>query len=260
LVKFVKLEKLARLGYASIGVVYLVVGGLAAMAGLGRGGAAADQNHAAAFILGQPFGRPILALMAAGLAGYILWRLVSGVIDSEGNGGDARGMAARVGSIFRGLVYAGFLVELIRLVARGGSGRDGDEQADHLAARILDAPFGGIAMAAAGLAVVGYGAYQVYAAWESQLGDKLRLGTLDARVRGKVVGVSRFGIAARGVVFVIIGGSLVVAATRGNPSEVHGTSGALGVLPPPLLVLIGFGLAAYGVYALVNARYRQIAT
>jgi hypothetical protein len=259
-VKFVKLEKLARLGYASIGIVYLVIGGLAAAAGLGRGGGAADQNHAAAFILAQPFGRAILAVMAAGLAGYILWRLVSGVTDSEGSGGGAKGMAVRVGSIFRGLVYAGFLVELIRLIARRGGGRGGDEQADHLAARILEAPFGGIVMAAAGLAVVGYGAYQVYAAWESQLSEKLRLGSLDSRVRRKVIAVSRFGIAARGVVFVIIGGSLVIAATRGNPSEVHGTSGALGVLPAPLLALIGFGLAAYGVYAIANARYRQIAT
>jgi len=31
-------------------------------------------------------------------------------------------------------------------------------------------------------------------------------------------------------------------------------------LPPPLLILTGLGLAAYGVYALVNAKYRRITT
>lgn len=254
------LEKLARLGYASIGIVYLVIGGLTATAALGRRGTAGDQNHAATFILAQPFGRAILAVMAAGLAGYVLWRLVSGVTDSERNGKDAKGVAARLGSILRGLVYAGFLAELIRLVARGGGSRDGDAQADHLAARVLAAPFGGVVMVVVGLAVVSYGAYQLYAAWESRLSEKLRLGALDPRVRRNVVAVSRFGIAARGVVFFIIGGSLVVAATRNTPSEVHGTAGALDALPLPLLVAVGFGLAAYGVYALVNARYRQIAT
>jgi hypothetical protein len=81
---------------------------------------------------------------------------------------------------------------------------------------------------------------------------------MDARVRRKVVAISRFGIGARGIVFFVIGGSLVIAALRHNPSDAHGTTGALQELPHPLLVVVGFGLAAYGVYALVNARYRRI--
>ena len=94
----------------------------------------------------------------------------------------------------------------------------------------------------------------------AKLSKRISLGELDARVRGKVIAISRFGIAARGLVFLIIGGSLVLAALRHNAQTAHGTAGALRELPPPLLILAGFGLAAYGVYALVNARYRRITT
>jgi hypothetical protein len=115
-------------------------------------------------------------------------------------------------------------------------------------------------VALAGLGVVSYGLYQLYAAWDAKLSKRISLGEMDARVRGKVIAVSRFGIAARGLVFLIIGGSLVLAALRHNAETAHGTAGALRELPPPLLILAGFGLAAYGVYALVNAKYRRITT
>jgi uncharacterized protein DUF1206 len=72
------------------------------------------------------------------------------------------------------------------------------------------------------------------------------------------VAISRFGIGSRGIVFFIVGGSLVLAALRHNPEAAHGTSGALQELPDPMLVVVVLGLAAYGVYALVNAKYRRI--
>jgi hypothetical protein len=111
-----------------------------------------------------------------------------------------------------------------------------------------------------GLGIVAYGAYQLYAAWDAKLSKRLSLGEIDGRVRRKVVAVSRFGIGARGLVFFVIGGSLVVAAVKHNPDAARGTSGALASLPDPVLVVVGIGLAAYGVYALVNARYRRITT
>ena len=124
----------------------------------------------------------------------------------------------------------------------------------------MQQPFGRWLVAAAGIGVVAYGAYQLYAAWDAKLSKRISLGEIDSRVRGKVIAVSRFGIGARGVVFFVIGGSLVIAAFRHNPEAAHATTGALQVMPQPLLVLVGFGLAAYGVYALVNAKYRRIHT
>jgi hypothetical protein len=255
------IERLARLGYAAIGVVYMIVGGLAAAAGFGKGGSTGGQKSAFEFILKQPFGKVALAIIALGMIGYVLWRFISAATDSEHRGSDAKGLAIRAGSVGRGLAYAAICVEVIRILTKGSSGGGGGEQrARHWTAEIMNKPFGRWLIAAIGLGVVAYGAYQLYAAWDAKLSKRLSLGRMDDRVRRKVVAISRFGIGARGVVFFVIGGSLVMAALKHNAQAAHGTSGALASLPPLALGFVGLGLAAYGVYALVNARYRRITT
>lgn len=249
------IERLARLGYASIGIVYMIVGGFAVAAGLGRRGSAGSQGDAFQFILKQPFGRVLLFAIALGLSGYVVWRFTSAVMDDEHRGSDAKGVGIRIASFGRGLVYALLAIEAIRLAMhRGGGGQGGEAQAQHWTGRLLDAPFGKWLVAAIGLGVVVYGAYQLYAAWDSKLSKRISLANVDPRV----IQISRFGIGARGIVFLVIGGSLVIAAMRHNPNAAHSTTGALQVLPQPMLVLVGFGLAAYGVYALVNAKYRRM--
>ncbi|HEU4889698.1 MAG TPA: DUF1206 domain-containing protein [Thermoanaerobaculia bacterium] len=255
------IERLARLGYASIGIVYMIVGGFAVAAGLGRRGSTGGHSDAFALIRDQPFGRVLLAVIAIGMIGYVLWRFVSAVTDSEHRGSDAKGLGVRIASFFRGLVYAVIAVEVIRMIAgQGRSSGSGERDAHHWAGRLMQQPFGRWLVAAAGIGVVAYGAYQLYAAWDSKLSKRISLGEIDPNVRGKVIAISRFGIGARGVVFFVIGGSLVMAALRHNPGAAHSTTGALQELPEPLLILVGFGLAAYGVYALVNAKYRRITT
>jgi len=256
------IERLARLGYVSIGTVYIIAGLLAAAAGAGAGGSTRGQQGAFAFILRQPFGRLVLAAIAVGLAGYALWRFIDGFADSEGRGSDAKALAVRVGSLTRGLFYAAIAVEVARLITRGAAGEGSDAKAKHWTARLIHEPFGQSLIAAAGIAIVAAGAYQLYKGVAAKLSKRLRLGSMSAPARRTVVAISRFGLAARGVVFVLIGGSLVVAAAGHDPNSARGTSGALRLLSAPfdgaLLVVIGVGLAAYGVYALINARYRSI--
>jgi hypothetical protein len=253
------IERLARLGYASIGIVYMIVGGFAVAAGFDRRGSTGSQKDAFRFILHQPFGRVLLTVIALGLTGYVLWRLVSAALDTEHRGSDAKGLAIRAASAGRGLIYAAITVGVVRMIAGGGdSGGGGDRQTQHWTAKLMNEPFGRWAVALTGLGVIIYGGYQLYAAWDAKLSKRLSLGRMDAAVRDKVVAVSRFGIGARGVVFLVVGGSLLLAALRHNASEARGTSGALQAIPDPLLIPVGLGLAAYGVYAIVNARYRRI--
>jgi uncharacterized protein DUF1206 len=76
-----------------------------------------------------------------------------------------------------------------------------------------------------------------------------------------VGGVSRFGIAARGVVFCLIGFFLARAAAHHDAAQAGGVRESLGLLAGfgrwPFVV-VALGLVAYGVYQLVNARYRRI--
>lgn len=95
----------ARFGYVALGLVYIVIGILALWAALGRGGATTDQRGALETIYNQPFGAVLLFLVALGLAGYGLWRLVQAGWDTENKGADAKGIATRIGYAVIGISY-----------------------------------------------------------------------------------------------------------------------------------------------------------
>ena len=61
-------DRLARFGYATKGLVYVVVGALALGVATGLGGSTTDPPGALQEIGVQPFGRVMLGLVAVGLA------------------------------------------------------------------------------------------------------------------------------------------------------------------------------------------------
>src|SRR5205085_11781498 len=84
------IERLARLGYISVGAVYVIIGGITAAAALHGGQRTPDRRDAFFFIIEKPFGHLLLLIIAAGLIGYALWRLSSGFFDSDRRGSDAK--------------------------------------------------------------------------------------------------------------------------------------------------------------------------
>src|SRR5688572_11268841 len=91
--------------------------------------------------------------------------------------------------------------------------------------------------------------YQLYKAWSASFEEKLRVGELRGDAQRWVIGVSRFGIAARGVGFALIGVFLLVAAVQADLQEARGLDGVLETLRtqpsgPYLLGLVALGLVA----------------
>lgn len=58
----------ARMGYASRGIVYVLVGSLAALAAFGQGGQTEGSRGALERLLTAPFGKVLLAIMEIGRA------------------------------------------------------------------------------------------------------------------------------------------------------------------------------------------------
>jgi hypothetical protein len=256
-------ERLARAGYASKGVVYCLVGLLAVLAAMGEGGATTGSRGALRNLLGQPFGVGLVALLALGLSGYALWCFVQAAADPEHAGRDAKGIGKRIGRGVRGVVHASLVVGAIGMVTGRGSGGDGESSVDRWTAKLMSMPAGVWLVGIVGAFVVGYGVWQVARAWRVDVDRMLSLGGLPARARRAVIHVSRFGIAARGVVFGVIGIGLVLAAWRTDPGEAMGVGGALRWLAgqaygPWILAVVAAGLIAYGIYEFVRARYRVI--
>src|SRR5918911_1749840 len=77
------MERIARFGYATKGVVYIVVGALATLAAFGLGGETTDVRGALQEIEKKPFGKIALATVAFGLIGYVLWRWIQALADTD---------------------------------------------------------------------------------------------------------------------------------------------------------------------------------
>lgn len=255
------LHFIARAGYAARGIIYVIVGGLAALAAFGRGGSTTDSRGALSQVLGAPGGKFLLIALAIGLLGYAAWRAVQAVYDVDNHGTDARGLVVRAALAVSALIHVGLAFFASNLAFGWGSGGGpGDGSSQERTAWLLGQPFGPWLVAAVGLAILGAGIAHIIKGWRA---DFERHFEMDYREREWITPVSRFGLCARGVAFLLIGGFFIAAAVQHDPSEARGLSGALQALQQqpagwlPLAVL-ALGLFAFGLYSVIEAAYRRV--
>jgi hypothetical protein len=254
---------LARAGYVAKGIVYIVIGALAARAAAGSGGATTDQRGAIDWIGDGPFGTIALLVIGIGLLGYTAWRLVAAATDAEGDGDDPTSVGKRLASAGRGLAYGALGASALRAARGAGDAGGGGAQTRGWTARLLDLPFGVALVVAVGVGVIGYAGYQVFRAGTDKVKKHLDLHEAGPAVASWIVRLGRFGIAARAVVFFIIGGFLVKAGLGHDSSKAGGIAQSLDALASApfgriALGVVALGLVAYGVYQLATARYRRI--
>jgi hypothetical protein len=252
------IERFARVGYAAKALLYATIGVLAAGAAFGHG-RSTDTRGAMTTLLRAPFGRILLAVIALGLFGYAAWRCTSAIVDAERRGNDAKGLALRASFFLRGLAH--LALGATAAGAALGSGVGSGDRSKQATDAAMNVPAGVWIVWAVAIGIGGFGLYQLYRAATAKLSKQLHQGEMRAEVGGWVVGVSRFGIAARGLVFVAIAWLMGRAAAEHDPSRAGGIDDALrslaGLGPLPYAA-IAAGLIAYGGYELLNARYRSI--
>lgn len=256
-------ERLARFGYATKGVVYIVVGSLATLAASGLGGETTDVRGALQEIEEKPFGKVALMTVAFGLIGYVLWRWVQALADTDDKGTKLKGILVRIGYFFSGAVYAGLAYTAAKILFDVDEPDSSSETQELWIARVLQVPFGRTLIILTGASVIGFGLYQIYKGLKAKFRKRLKLGELDETKDNWATWSGRIGYAARGVVFCIIGFFVIQAALHFNPDEAKGLDEALQTLSDNYygawaLLLVALGLIAYGFYMLVEARYRKI--
>jgi len=252
------LEWLMRAGYGARGVVYLIVGGLAFFAAL-NGGEAEGTSGALNFLIRQPFGTVLLAITAAGLFAYTLWRLVDGIMDLENEGDDAEGYANRAGQIMSGLTHAALGVSAILILMKGARASGDDSSAENWSASLMQHPAGQLVVIAAGITTLCVAIYLFHKAWNAAHRKDIIRREMAERLEPAV----RFGLAAHGFVLLIVGGLILLAGISANPEHAAGLGEALRILETQaygrvLLALAGAGLVGFAVYCFVMARYRIV--
>jgi uncharacterized protein DUF1206 len=254
---------IGRIGFVARGAVYLTVGWLALRAAVGVGTAAADKQGALEAIAQQPAGAILLGAVAGGLFAYAAWSLVRAVFDPERRGHRAGGLLARVGYAVAGLSYAGLAAEAAHLaLGSGTAGQGSDASTQDWTARLLNAPFGPPLVIVISVIMLAVAATEFISAYTANFRKELSLEGLGPRAQRWVTRVGRTGLAARGVVFALIGLFLVQAARHDNAGEAVGLGGALQKLAEQSygeiwLGVVAAGLFMYGLFSLIEARYRR---
>ena len=257
------IKVLARLGYGAKAIVYLSLGILAVQAALNIGGETTGSEGALSAIAAQPFGQILLFLVSFGLFGYILWRLVQAFLDPERDSDGWLDIVRRLSYLFSGAAYSSLALTALRL-ALGQSQSSGSRSSEVWTAKLLQQPMGQWLVGTVGACVIGVGFYYFYRAIRAKFRKRLRLHRFSQTARQNIVRLCQFGIAARGLVFSIIGGFLIKAAIAADADQARSTEGALKAMEQSstvgqwILILTAAGLVAYGIYMMVQARYRKI--
>ncbi len=253
----VLVDRLGRLGLIAKGVLYVVVAVLALQAATGSGGQTTGQEGAIQTIARQPLGTVLLVLLAMGLLGYAVWRFAQAAFDTGRESG-TKGTVERVSFALRGAFYVTLFLFTVRVLTGGGGGGGQD------AGGLLGLPLGRWLVGLAGLVAIGVGLYQGYKAARRDFLKHLDTARMSASQRRWAERLGILGLAARMVVFVLIGWFLVRAAVQFDPAQPVGLDAALGELATGpggvwALGIVAAGLLAYGVFCIaVLARFGRL--
>jgi hypothetical protein len=251
-------EWLSRSGFVARGLIYAIIGVLALKLALGHGGKLTNQQGALHTLVEQPFGKVLLTLVAIGLGGYALWRLVRAALGRGPEGSDTG--LDRVAALASGLVYLGMCIIAVRILT--GSSK-ASASPDKTTAGVFGWPAGTWLVGAAGLVLVGVGLYQGYRGVTKDFLADSKTEEMGPRTRTWIGWIGLVGHLARMVVFTLAGAFLVKAAVEYDPKAAVGIDGALAkLLQQPygqlLLGLVAAGLIAFAVYSFSDARFRRI--
>jgi hypothetical protein len=253
-------EVLARAGFVARGLIYGIVGILAIKLALGAGGETTDQSGALKTIADQPFGQVLLILVAIGLGGYSLWRLLHVLL---GHGPEKTDDTFdRVSALGSGIAYAVLCGVAVKILLDGASG-GGSGATSKATGGVLGWPAGPWLVGIAGAVVIGIALYQGYRGLTSDFLKDAKTGQMGPTIRRWYKRLAIFGHLARMVVFGLIGIFLLRAAIDFNPDKAVGLDGALAKLAnasygSALLGVVAAGLIAFAIYSFADARYRKI--
>jgi hypothetical protein len=255
------LEVLARVGLVAYGVVHLLLGWLALQIAWGLSGReSADTSGAMKTLADQPFGQVLLWLVAVGLAALALWQ-ASAVIWGYRNLEGAKRVRKQVTSGAKAVVFAalGYSAGAAALGA-GSSSAQSQQQAT---SGVLGWPGGRVIVIVAGLVIIGVGVAAIVKGVQKSFAEEIDTSPLSPTLRTAVARLGQVGYIAKGLALGLVGGLLSYATLTFDPQKAQGLDGAMQtILAQPfgrfLLTAVALGFAAFGLFAILQSRYRRM--
>ena len=255
------LELVARAGLIAYGVVHLLIGWLALqIAWSASGSKSADPSGALKTLADQPFGKVLLWLVAVGLVALALWQAseaIWGYRDREG----AERVRKQVTSGAMAVIYAALGISAASVAL--GSGSSSSQSQKQATSGVLAWPAGRVIVVVAGLIIIGIGVAHVVKGVKKSFAEEIETSSMSPVARKGVAQLGQIGYIAKGVALGLVGGLLSYATLTFDRQEAQGLDGALHtILAQPfgrfLLTAAALGFVAFGVFAILQSRYRRM--
>jgi hypothetical protein len=253
-----------RVGLATAGIMYLLIGILALRLAFGFGNEEADQKGAIETIGRQPFGKVLLPLLVIGFVVLATWYAAKAYKGGKVGDGHSGGVKTRIGLAASAVFSATLAVTTARVAIKAFEDQkpeagNGEKQKEAVAA-VLDWPGGKYIVFAAALYFVYWGGKQLKRAIKK---DYLEQFAGLRQTRRKIVDpLGRSGFTAQCIVRWVAAWFLAKAAIDHDADKTVGLDGALRELAdqsygPWLLVAVALGMAAFGIFRLFDAAWRS---
>lgn len=252
---------LARFGYTTHGIIYLLVGTLAGVAAFDWRAQTTDAYGALATVLSRRWGELPLAVIAAGLIAFSLWSLLQCLADTERLGKSAMSIFVRIGFLSSSLGHLLLCFAALNLIFGWEPAQANAEAGIKDWTRWAFAqPGGRWIVGVLSVLVIGGGVSVARNGWRGDFKSRL---VDDAHVRQWAMPIGRVGLIAQGTTLTLMGCFLLSASFQADPDTARGLAGVLGSLKRQpygwiLLAAAAFGLTIYGIYGLVEAACRKV--
>ena len=261
--------KFGRAGWFAKGVIYLVAGVLAlliAVKASGWSSAVTTPNKEASptgalkTIAEMSGGALLMWALAGGMLVYAAWRVVSALLPG---GSDAKAWVMRIGYLVSAVIYTTFALTAISLAGSARANPDGNATVTSLSGSVMEHAGGRFVIGVVGVVTIAAGLYRFVKGVRGDVTDELDLSTLSPERRRWTERLGVVGEIGRGLGIGLIGFFLLRAAVTYDAAQATGLDGALRRLATEtwglfVVVVIGVGFAAYGLFCLATFTHRKL--
>ncbi|WP_340540053.1 DUF1206 domain-containing protein [Nocardioides sp. GXZ039] len=252
------LDWLAAAGLVAFGVVHLVLGWLVIQLALGDREGEASNSGALAQLAEQPFGKFLVWAIGIGMILLVIWQAIEAAVGHQDEEGKKR-IFKRLASAGKAIVYAVIAYSAIKIAIGSGSSNS-EKGTDSTTAKIMDLPGGQILVGLIGLGIIGVGIALLVQAYRESYLKKLDGEGKSGKTGDAYRWFGRIGHTAKGIALGIVGGLFLYAAISHEPKKSGGMDQALTTVldqpfGPVLLILMGLGFIAYGLFCFAWARH-----
>lgn len=263
------LRAVSRLGLACRGTVYLLVGSLAlrlALAAHERTAAPASTAGAVQEAVAPAWGRATLVLLVAGLAAYALTQLIEAVFRPSHATGAMGAWRQRAVSSWGCLLYLVFCLSTARLLEGTPPTQTAASeqlQDTDMTAVLLRTGWGRALLILVGVLAVVAGVEIGRRSVRLDFRERFTAEHMPRALALLTRALGGVGCVARAIVIVLVGVFVVKAAVLSRAKQAKGLDAIFRSVAGSaggswLLALLASGLLCYGLYCLIEARYRDL--